>query len=36
MAVESKLQDPCSGDLELLPKSANVRRNQAQILGDEW
>ena len=35
MAVESKLQDPCPGDAELVTEGGNVRRDQAQILSDE-
>ena len=35
MAVESKLQDTCSRNVELVAERANIRRDQAQILSDE-
>src|SRR5579871_1566240 len=35
MAIEGKLQDPRSWNLELIAKFFDIRCNQAEILGDE-
>jgi len=35
VAVEGELQDPCSGNVEPVAKRGDIRRDQAEVLGDE-